>query len=63
MKNKRKKFRRALELEWMVGNSAMVHGLKYNPMTNTFQARLVYSVENGAGNMEEEEEIITVLED
>ena len=63
MKKERKKFRRALELEWMFGNSAMVHGLKYNPMTNTFQARLVYSVENGAGNMEEKEEIITVSED
>jgi hypothetical protein len=65
MKKERKKLRRALELEWMFGNSAMVHGLKYNPMTNTFQARLVYSVENenGAGNMEEKEEIITVSED
>ncbi len=33
-------------------------------MTNTFQARLVCGVKNGAGTLEEKEEIITVfLED
>ena len=63
MIKKSKKFRRALELEWMFGNSAMVHGLKYNPMTNKCQAQLVYSVESGSGTLEEKEEIITVLED
>ncbi len=46
----------------MFGNSAMVHGLIYNPMTKTFQAQLVSCVENGAGNMEVKEEIITVSE-
>ncbi len=63
MKKERKKFRRALEFKWMFGDSAMVNGLKCNPMTNTFQARLVYSVKSGAGNTEEKEEIKTVLED
>ena len=60
----RKKFRRALEFEWMFGHSAMVHSLKCHPMTSTFQARLLYnSVENDAGTLEEKEEIITVSED
>jgi hypothetical protein len=32
-------------------------------MTKIFQARLVYSLENGAGALEDKEEVITVLED
>ncbi len=44
MKKERWKFRRAFELKWMFGNSAMVQSLKYHAMTNTFQAQLVYSV-------------------
>jgi hypothetical protein len=60
---KRKKLTRALDMEWMFGNSALVHGLKYNPMINTFQAQLVFSVENGAGTLEEKEEIISVSDD
>jgi hypothetical protein len=63
MKKEGKKLRKAIELEWMFGNSAMVHGLKYNPMTNTFQAQLIYSVKNGAWTLEEKKEIITVSED
>ena len=63
MKKEGKKFRRASELKWIVGNSAMVHGLKYNPMTNTFQAQLVYDVQNGAGTLEEKEEMNAVSED
>jgi hypothetical protein len=55
MKKERKKSRRALELEWMFGNSAMVHVLKHNPMTNTFHAQLVYSVKNCAGTLGEKQ--------
>jgi hypothetical protein len=63
MKKERKKFRRALELKWIFGNSAMVHGLKYNPMTNTFQLQLVYNVKISAGTLEEKEGINAVSED
>jgi hypothetical protein len=63
MKKERRRFRRAFELEWMFGHSAMVHGLKYNPREDTFEARLVYSAASKEGKLEQKEEIMFVSKD
>jgi hypothetical protein len=63
MKKERRKYRRAFELEWMFGEEAIVHGLKYHPQQDTFAARLVYSVKTKEGNLEQKEEQIIVSKD
>jgi hypothetical protein len=61
MTKERKKYKRAFELEWTFGTTAMVHGLKYNPRKDTFVALLVYSVKTKEGDLEEKEEKILFL--
>ena len=63
MKKERRRYRRAFELEWMFGTSAMVHGLKYNALDDTFSARLVYSAKSNEGRFEKKEEVINVSKD
>ena len=58
MKKERKKFKRAFELEWTFGNAANVKGLRYNPMDDNFEARLVYFEKNELGEVQQKEETI-----
>ena len=63
MKKERRLYRRVFELEWKFGTSALVTGLKHNPMNNQFTARIEYKVRNVKGMSEMVEESIPVSED
>ena len=62
-KKERRQYRRSFELEWMFGTAAMVSGLKYNPMTSTFTARIEYDVVTYHGSRERKVDSIPVSEE
>jgi hypothetical protein len=63
MKKERKKFTKVLEREWKFGDPALVRGLKYDAMKDTFTALLSYRTKTNEGAIEEKEEKMVVSEE
>ena len=63
LKKERKKFTRSFQLEWKFSTNAMVSGLKYNPLTDEFFARLVYVERGRNGKQVRKEEVIPLSEE